>query len=124
MMELQQMLNERGYRNNRIGKVFEADDYYAFLGPNPIIWNKKSDKGVKFGKNKETSSVPFANIICAYGKTLVGSIDALALMEYRERCGEEGIELSPKLKALFDGFTEEDNPVLIKYKLKTDSGLF
>lgn len=120
MVALQEEINEIGYHQRRLRRVFETADYYIFLGNNPVIWSKKSDTGMKFGKSKYTSPVPNATIICAEGNTLIGSMDAVSLMEYRERCEEEGMELSAKQKELFAGFDEEDNPVLITYTFKTE----
>ncbi len=68
--------------------------------------------------------VPLGPIVYADGNMLIASIEAYKILEYKENCEKRGIETTPRMAALFDGLTEEDNPVLIRYKLKIDSELF
>jgi len=115
------------FHDNAISKIYDIEKYCIFnCGGNYIVWDKKERKGIRFGKNTEVSTVPVPNImwISIDDDRLVVGISALRLIEYKERLAEEGIELTPKLRALFDGLAEDDNPVLITYKLKSGGEMF
>ena len=123
--ELSEDLNSKKYSENMLYGVFSTDQYDIFLKPGkPIVWDKKRGQGIRFGTNKNISNIPETYVICVDGDRLVGSIEALKLIEYKEKLAEEGIEPTSKLRALFNGLAEDDNPVLITYKLKSSGEMF
>ena len=112
------------FKNGFVRTVFETDTYSIFIKGKQSVWNKELMKGAIFGKEGNTMTIPI-RLICADHNSLIGSIDAIRLVQYKEKCESEGVTLPVQLKELFDGgFNEENNSVLFRYKLKTKSELF
>jgi hypothetical protein len=94
---------------------------------NFLVLNRDLDKGFHIGVlPREVSSVPVGKsppesvyrVDGVRDGRLYAWIQAIDLIEYKEQCEETGMELSEKQKALFHGLKEDDNPVLVFYKMK------
>ena len=111
-------------KNSMIMSVFETDTYCIFINNKQSVWHKELKRGAVFGHEGNIKQIPF-RLVCADRSSLIGSIDAIRLVQYKEKCESEGVALPAQLKELFDnGFNEENNTVLFRYKLKTKSELF
>jgi len=113
------------FRKNKMASfVFETETYCIFINNKQSVWHKELKRGVIFGREGDIMSIPI-DFVCADHNGLIGSMDAIKLVQYKEKCESEGVALPAQLKELFDnGFTEESNTALFRYKLKTKSELF
>ena len=120
LWEFHQDLRDQGFDNRKsLRYIFETDNYCIFVSDRYSLWHKQSQKGLIFGGDPDVENLPGV-LVCTDQNSLICAIDALGLVQYKEKCEEEGRSLPSQIQALFDaGFSDEDNPVLFRYQLKT-----
>lgn len=105
------------------------DRVLIYENENMLVLNKSFDKGFEVRvvpEREEATPVPigrtppqaYYRVDGVRDDRLYSFIQAIDLVEYRDQCKDSRMELSDEQKALFNGLSDNDNPVLVFYEIR------
>jgi hypothetical protein len=107
--------------------------YFVYFHKNTVnyvFYNKKTKKFIDVYKdygdkenkvfpiNNDIDGCPFAWILSTDGESLYGIIEAHEILELKESIQNSNAANKDKLLKMIDGINEDDNPVIVKTKMK------